>query len=83
MATSTNLQDTVCAVCVNQISDVESEVDYLEGSQTVSEAVALPSTVPVIGESFCQCERQEELTAGFGVTSDCLCGEEDEGEQKL
>ncbi|KAA8581673.1 hypothetical protein FQN60_003254 [Etheostoma spectabile] len=76
MATSTNLQD---AICVNQISGVESEVDYLESSQAVSEAVALPSTVPVIGESFCQCDRQKELGLGFCVTSDCLCGEEDEG----
>lgn len=78
-----HIQDAFCTVCVNQISDVESEVDYLVSSQTVSEVVALPSTVPVIGESFCQCERQEELSPGFGVTSDCLCGEEDQGEQKL
>ncbi|XP_054454820.1 SPRY domain-containing SOCS box protein 3 [Anoplopoma fimbria] len=62
-----------------QIGDVESEVDYLESPQAVSEVVALPSTVPVIGESFCQCDRQEELSPGYGVTSDCLCGEEDEG----
>ncbi|KAK9530515.1 hypothetical protein VZT92_012011 [Zoarces viviparus] len=62
-----------------QISDAESEVDYLEGPQAVAEAVALPSTDPVIGESFCQCDRQEELSPGSGVTSDCLCGEEDEG----
>ncbi|XP_031699701.1 SPRY domain-containing SOCS box protein 3 [Anarrhichthys ocellatus] len=62
-----------------QISDVESEMDYLESPQAVSEAVALPSTDPVIGESFCQCDRQEELSPGSGVTSDCLCGEEDEG----
>lgn len=67
------------------MSDTESEVDYLVSSQTAaSEAVAaLPSTVPVVGESFCQCERQEELSPGFGVTGDCLCGEEDQGEQKL
>lgn len=78
-----DLQDAVCAVCVNQISDLESEVDHLASSQTVSEVVALPSTVPVMGESFCQCDRQEELSPGFGVTSDCLCGEEDQGEQKL
>ncbi|XP_020493202.1 SPRY domain-containing SOCS box protein 3 isoform X1 [Labrus bergylta] len=63
-----------------QISDPqESEVDYLSSSQMESEAVALPSTEPVIGESFCQCERQEEFSPGFGVTSDCLCGEEDQG----
>lgn len=77
------LQDAVCAVCVNQISDPESEVDYLQSSQTVSEVAALPSTVPVIGESFCQCDRQEELSPGLCDSSDCLCGEEDQGEQKL
>ncbi|XP_068439415.1 SPRY domain-containing SOCS box protein 3 [Clinocottus analis] len=55
-----------------QISDMESEVDYLESPDSESDVVALPCTVPVIGESFCQCERQEEL-------GDCLCGEEDEG----
>ncbi|XP_070847540.1 SPRY domain-containing SOCS box protein 3 [Chaetodon trifascialis] len=62
-----------------QISDPESEVDYLQSSQTVSASVALPSTVPVTGESFCQCDRQEELSPGFSVSSDCLCGEEDQG----
>ncbi|XP_035521799.1 SPRY domain-containing SOCS box protein 3 isoform X1 [Morone saxatilis] len=62
-----------------QISDLDSEVDYLPSSQTVSEVVASPSMVPVIGESFCQCDRQEELSPGLGVTSDCLCGEEDQG----
>ncbi len=43
----------------------------------------MPSTVPVTGESFCECEGQEELSPGFGVSTDCLCGEEDEGEQQL
>ncbi|XP_069011862.1 SPRY domain-containing SOCS box protein 3 [Embiotoca jacksoni] len=65
---------------VTQISlDLESEVDYLDSSQTVAEVVALPSTVPVIGESFCLCDRQEDITPGFNALSDCLCGEEDQG----
>lgn len=80
---SVDLQDAVCAVCVNQMSDLESEADFLQSSQIVSEVVALPSTVPVIGESFCQCDRQEELRPGLDVSSECLCGEEDHGEQKL
>lgn len=84
MATSLDLQDAVCAVSVRQMSDLESEVDYLPSSQAVSEAVALPNTVPVMGESFCECGREEELSPGFSVTSeDCLCGEEDQGERKL
>lgn len=78
-----DLQDAACSVCVNQISDLDSEVDYLQSSQNESEVVALPSTVPVVGESFCQCDRQEELRPGFSVSSDCLCGEEDQGEQNL
>lgn len=78
-----DLQDAVCADCVYQISDLESEVEYLASSQTVGEVVVLPSTVPVIGESFCQCDRQEELSPCFSIVSDCLCGEEDQGEEKL
>lgn len=78
-----DLQDAVCAVCVNQICDLESDVDYLASSQTVSEVVALPCTVPVLGESFCRCDRQEELSPGVTLISDCLCGEEDQGEQTL
>lgn len=62
-----------------QISDVESEEEYLEASQAVSDLMVLPSASPEMGESFCQCDQQEELGLGFGVTSDCLCGEEDEG----
>ncbi|XP_072229269.1 SPRY domain-containing SOCS box protein 3 isoform X2 [Leuresthes tenuis] len=63
---------------VTQISNLESEVDYLDRSQTVSVEVALPTTAPVMGESFCQCERQEELSPGFSATDDCLCGEEEQ-----
>lgn len=74
-----HLQD---AVCVNQITTLEPEVDYMASSQPVSEVVALPSSVPVIGESFCQCEPQEELSHSYSLISDCFCGEEDEGEQK-
>ncbi|KAK1881896.1 SPRY domain containing SOCS box protein 3 [Dissostichus eleginoides] len=62
-----------------QISNMEPEVDYLESSQAMSEVVALPGTEPVIGESFCQCDRQEELSLGLSVSGDCLCGEEDQG----
>ncbi|XP_041829332.1 SPRY domain-containing SOCS box protein 3-like isoform X1 [Melanotaenia boesemani] len=62
---------------VTQIS-LELEVDYLAGTQTVSTVMALPSTAPVMGESFCQCEKQEEFSPGFGITSDCLCGEEEQ-----
>ncbi|XP_022598818.1 SPRY domain-containing SOCS box protein 3-like isoform X1 [Seriola dumerili] len=62
-----------------QISDLESDVDHLASSQTVTEVVALPCTVPVIGESFCQCDRQEELSPGYILISDCVCGEEDQG----
>lgn len=83
MATSMDLQDAVCTVCVNQTCDLESDVDYLASSQAVSEVVALPCTVPVTGESFCQCHRQEESSPGVTPIIDCLCGEEDQGEQKI
>ncbi|KAK5850725.1 hypothetical protein PBY51_001577 [Eleginops maclovinus] len=62
-----------------QISNVETEVDYLESSPAMSEVVSLPGIEPVIGESFCQCDRQEELSPGLSVNGDCLCGEEDWG----
>lgn len=78
-----DLHDAVCIVCVNQISDLDFEVDHLNRSQTASELVASPSTVTEIGESFCCCDRQEELGTGFSVIGDCICGEEDQGEQKL
>lgn len=82
MTTSTDLCVAARAFCVNQISDEESEVDYPARPQSVSEVVASPSTVPVIGESFCQCERLEALGPGIALNSDCLCGEEDQSEQK-
>lgn len=79
MAASLDLQGAVCAACVNQIVDVEPEAEHPPGPQDVTEAAALPSTVPVTGESFCLCDRQEELGPGFGVSDECLCGEEDQG----
>ncbi|XP_017273842.1 SPRY domain-containing SOCS box protein 3 isoform X2 [Kryptolebias marmoratus] len=63
---------------VTQISDLEPEVDYPDRPASVSEVVPLPSTPPLTGESFCLCEPQEEVGQGFGVTSDCVCGEEDQ-----
>ncbi|XP_062330552.1 SPRY domain-containing SOCS box protein 3 [Osmerus eperlanus] len=61
-----------------QISDSDSEVDYLALSPTVEDVV--PDTVPVTGESFCHCDPQEEPRPGELLQlSDCLCGEEDQG----
>ncbi|XP_037546768.1 SPRY domain-containing SOCS box protein 3 [Nematolebias whitei] len=62
-----------------QISDLDSEVDYSDRPASVSEVVPLPSSPPVTGESFCLCEPQDEAGQGFGVPSDCVCGEEDQG----
>lgn len=76
----------VCAVCVHQLGDLESEVDYRSTSGAVAGAVAVPSTVPVVGESFCRCDLQEQTILGSGLQgfspiSDCLCGEEDHGKK--
>ncbi|XP_061765294.1 SPRY domain-containing SOCS box protein 3-like isoform X1 [Nerophis ophidion] len=64
----------------------QSEVDQLTCSQTLPEAATAeqaaevpPSLVPVVGESFCQCVQEEELNPGSGITTECLCGEEDHG----
>ncbi|XP_039472457.1 SPRY domain-containing SOCS box protein 3 isoform X2 [Oreochromis aureus] len=62
-----------------QISYLEPEVDYRAGFQTVSEVVALPSTVPVKQEYFFHCDPEEELSPGLGVISDCLYEEDDQG----
>uniref|UniRef100_A0A3P9HQ41 SPRY domain-containing SOCS box protein 3 n=1 Tax=Oryzias latipes TaxID=8090 RepID=A0A3P9HQ41_ORYLA len=62
---------------VTEISDLESEVDYLSGSQTVSDVVALPSSSLLLGESLCSYEPQEELGLGFGLTSEDLREDED------
>lgn len=81
-----DLNTAVVTACVNQISELYSEVDYLDSSrQVVPEVVGRPNTVPVTGDSFCQCGPQEEpslgaLLQGLQPTNDCLCGEEDEGE---
>ncbi|CAI5659149.1 SPRY domain-containing SOCS box protein 3 isoform X2 [Oreochromis niloticus] len=64
---------------VAQISYLEPEVDYRAGFQTVSEVVALPSTVPVKQEYFFHCDPEEELSPGLGVISDCLYEEDDQG----
>ncbi|KAK7919719.1 hypothetical protein WMY93_011003 [Mugilogobius chulae] len=63
-----------------QIAELPVEVDHLE---PVPEVLALPSTVPVIGESFCQCQQHDETTlgailSGFNLINDCKCGEEDQ-----
>lgn len=80
---SMDLQDSVYAACANQMSDLESEGDFLQGSQNASEVAALPRTVSVIGESLCQCDRQEELREGLSLSNECLCVEEDQGEHLL
>ncbi|XP_010903381.4 SPRY domain-containing SOCS box protein 3 isoform X2 [Esox lucius] len=65
-----------------QISDSDSEEDYLAISPEVTDAV--PDTVPVTGESYCHCDHQEEPSSGAQLQvskpfNDCLCGEEDQG----
>lgn len=78
MVRPSDFQDAVCAVCIRQMSDPESEADHLESPRSVLEAVVLPCTVPVIGESFCPCYPQEDLVTG--VSTECSCGEQDQGE---
>lgn len=82
MATTSDSQRAVC-VCAKQISDLESEVDYLSGSQTVSDVVALPSSSLLLGESLCSYQPQEELGLGFGLTSEDLREDEDHSKQNF
>ncbi|XP_072568711.1 SPRY domain-containing SOCS box protein 3 isoform X2 [Paramormyrops kingsleyae] len=60
-----------------QYSDSDSELEF-SGA-----APAVPSAVPVTGESYCSCESQAEPSCasrlrGFHHTDDCHCGEDDQ-----
>ncbi|XP_051925427.1 SPRY domain-containing SOCS box protein 3-like [Hippocampus zosterae] len=62
-------------------AEPEPETDRPATSRTGSEpteAAASSSPAPVLGESFCQCARADEPSAGFGTAADCLCGEDDD-----
>ncbi|XP_049615094.1 SPRY domain-containing SOCS box protein 3 isoform X1 [Syngnathus scovelli] len=63
-----------------QISDVESEVDDLvtQTGPELMEAVSPSRLAPVLGEAFCQCAWGDEPNPGFGISADCLCGEDDD-----
>lgn len=61
-----------------QHSDSDSDPEYS------SLPPSIPSAVPVTGESFCDCEGQNEATFCNSLHTahrgkDCRCGEEDEG----
>lgn len=63
----------------SQHSDSDSDPEYS------SLPPSIPSAVPVTGESFCDCEGQNEATFCNSLhtthrSKDCRCGEEDEGE---
>ena len=63
----------------SQHSDSDSDPEYS------SLPPPIPSAVPVTGESFCDCEGQNEATFCNSLHTthrgkDCRCGEEDEGE---
>lgn len=65
-----------------QMSEREPELQvYLQAPQIACEGAALSSVVPVFGQSFCQCDQQQEDTSGLG--SECFCGEDDQGENTL
>ncbi|XP_037134428.1 SPRY domain-containing SOCS box protein 3 [Syngnathus acus] len=63
-----------------QISDVESEVDDLvtQTGPELMEVVSPSRLAPVLGEAFCQCAWGDEPNPGFGISADCLCGEDDD-----
>ncbi|XP_056881153.1 SPRY domain-containing SOCS box protein 3-like isoform X2 [Takifugu flavidus] len=63
-----------------QMSEREPELQaYLQAPQIACEGAALSSVVPVFGQSFCQCDQQQEDTSGLGLGSECFCGEDDQG----
>lgn len=80
MINTVDSHNAVYAVFTNQMSERESEAEFLRRCQTLPEA--LSSVVPVTGESFCQCAQQEEVRPFLSPSGECLCGEEDQGEKK-
>lgn len=66
---------------VLQYSDSDSEAEY------PAIVPAVPSAVPVTGESYCSCDSQMELSCnprlrGYTHLRDCHCGEDDQGGAK-
>lgn len=69
-----------CLAFVLQMSEREPELQvYLQAAQIAREGAVFSSVVPVFGQSFCQCDQQQEVTPGLGLCSECFCGEEDQG----
>lgn len=63
---------------VLQYSDSDSEAEY------PAIVPAVPSAVPVTGESYCSCDSQMEhgcntRLRGYTHMRDCHCGEDDQG----
>ncbi len=72
------MSDLNLPACVLQYSDSDSEAEY------PAIVPAVPSAVPVTGESYCSCESQMELGCNPRLRSythlrDCHCGEDDQG----
>lgn len=66
------------------MSEREPELQaYLQAPQIACEGAALSSVMPVFGQSFCQCDQQQEDTSGLGLGRECFCGEDDQGENTL
>ncbi|XP_051971115.1 SPRY domain-containing SOCS box protein 3 [Xyrauchen texanus] len=66
-----------------QAVGAQSEADA-QGYQAVTVCVPaeMPPVVPVMGESFCQCPAQTELSSDAQIspyTLNCTCGEEEQG----
>uniref|UniRef100_H3D5I7 SPRY domain-containing SOCS box protein 3 n=1 Tax=Tetraodon nigroviridis TaxID=99883 RepID=H3D5I7_TETNG len=57
----------------------QEEQEGLPMGQVSPEGEVLSSVVPVLGESFCQCDQQQEVTPGLPPCAECFCGEDDQG----
>lgn len=66
-----------------QMREREPELVFLPPPQMAPEGEVLSGVVPVFGQSFCQCDQQQEVTPGLGPCSECFCGEDDQGENML
>ncbi|CAG04338.1 unnamed protein product, partial [Tetraodon nigroviridis] len=64
---------------MGQMREREPRLVHLVPPQVSPEGEVLSSVVPVLGESFCQCDQQQEVTPGLPPCAECFCGEDDQG----
>nr|XP_061807681.1 SPRY domain-containing SOCS box protein 3-like [Nerophis lumbriciformis] len=77
-------QHTMDSRMIDSMMSISAEAEEWESQTTtqttseLTEAAAPSSLAPVLGESFCQCACADDPNAGFGISTECLCGEDED-----